>query len=734
MADLTGTPGDDFLIGTEEDDSILGLGGDDFLNGGGGDDFISGGAGADDLFGVNGDDTLKGGGGADILYGGDGADDLRGGEGDDTLEADISIESEFQQDSLRGGNGADQFNFFVKGPGSTINVPDIILDFEGAGMAGGDTLLFKLPFDESKLLVYRGRADATNEPIAGDGLIDVFFAEVFDNDTAIYADSNDDGSIDFRDLYVLLPDPYTLNRADFGDTEFSLVGDNVDNLLIGNAFGDPIFGLGGDDTLEGRAADDQIEGGDGDDLLSGGSGDDRVAGGRGADTIDGGRDRDFITGDEGGDSVRGGKDDDNVSGGDGDDSVYGDAGDDNVDGDEGNDTSYGGAGDDNLFASDNDDLLYGGADEDVVEGGEGNDTMFGGADDDELIGDEGADVNTGGAGNDEFLLFLGTFAPSSDFGANDTITDFEGAGIAGGDVINLGGARLAFAGEISIVPEAGAELPGAGDGVTQLVYTQSGGDTFLIADDNDDGVLGSGDFFLRVEGIHDFTVNDFDNVDFVTVGTSNDDTIRGTGGGDTIFGVGGDDLLFGRAGDDSLDGGRGSDSVHGGAGFDRLNGGQGKDTLRIVSSDGGVALGDGGSDTLFGSDLGFTLLYGGRGADELRAGAAGASLFGDEGADRLIGGAGNDGMDGGRINSGPLDGEQDLYVFGADSWGDDLLFTFEDGVDLIDLSGSGLTFDDLTIDDSNPPQTIIISSLGTITLGTFFDPPVEITEADFLFG
>lgn len=89
-------------------------------------------------------------------------------------------------------------------------------------------------------------------------------------------------------------------------------------------------------------------------------------------------------------------------------------------------------------------------------------------------------------------------------------------------------------------------------------------------------------------------------------------------------------------------------------------------------------------------------------------------------------------MMGGRINDGPLDGDRDLFVFGADPWGDDLVFAFEDGVDLFDLSGSGLAFEDLTIDDSNPSLTIISSSLGTIEIGTFYDP-ATITEADFIF-
>ncbi len=61
------------------------------------------------------------------------------------------------------------------------------------------------------------------------------------------------------------------------------------------------------------------------------------------------------------------------------------------------------------------------------------------------------------------------------------------------------------------------------------------------------------------------------------------------------------------------------------------------------------------------------------------------------------------------------------------------MFEFEDGVDLLDLRGSGLTFADLTI-VNDPFQDQILSSLGQIDILERFDEPVEITQADFLFA
>jgi hypothetical protein len=64
----------------------------------------------------------------------------------------------------------------------------------------------------------------------------------------------------------------------------------------------------------------------------------------------------------------------------------------------------------------------------------------------------------------------------------DVVSDFEGAGVTGGDVIRLSGDTYAFAGNLGIDPKEGAALPGAGDGVTQLGYVQKNNNTFLIAE------------------------------------------------------------------------------------------------------------------------------------------------------------------------------------------------------------------------------------------------------------
>jgi hypothetical protein len=144
-------------------------------------------------------------------------------------------------------------------------------------------------------------------------------------------------------------------------------------------------------------------------------------------------------------------------------------------------------------------------------------------------------------------------------------------------------------------------LPGAGDGVTQLGYTQKHNDTFLIADSNDDGVLNDDDFVVQFQGLHNFTVEDVANTEFVIVGTNGDDVIIGTENDDRIFAAGGNDQVFALGGTDEVHGGTGDDFLDGGpGGFDNLFGEAGNDTLTLATSDvGGVASGGEGNDTLF---------------------------------------------------------------------------------------------------------------------------------------
>jgi Ca2+-binding RTX toxin-like protein len=132
------------------------------------------------------------------------------------------------------------------------------------------------------------------------------------------------------------------------------------------------------------------------------------------------------------------------------------------------------------------------------------------------------------------------------------------------------------------------------------------------------------------------------------------------------------------------------------------------------------------------TEFSFSQLDGGTGNDTLRAGAGNTSLVDfDGGDDRLEGGAGDDQFLGGAGT--------DEFVFGAvwtsPSGFQDIIYDFEDGVEFIDLSSSGLTFADLTIEDSGF-SAIVSASAGQIEVSGFGQQGngARITEDDFLFA
>ena len=192
---LYGGLGNDYLRGNNGDDVLYGQEGDDLVKGDDGNDTLDGGAGNDNLQGGLGNDLLLGGAGTDSLDGGGGKDTLVGGLGNDTYLVDSSDEIVIENagegtdlvkvtadsyvladnveyltyigsgnfsgigndlankltgaggnDTLDGGAGADQltgaggddvFRFIIGEANG-----DKVLDFSGAGVAGGDRLEF----------------------------------------------------------------------------------------------------------------------------------------------------------------------------------------------------------------------------------------------------------------------------------------------------------------------------------------------------------------------------------------------------------------------------------------------------------------------------------------------------------------------------------------------------------------------------------------------------------------
>ena len=269
----------------------------------------------------------------------------------------------------------------------------------------------------------------------------------------------------------------------------------------------------------------------------------------------------------------------------------------------------------------------------VISGTVGNDDMTGTDFDDHIEGSAGNDIVAGGLGVD--------------------LADYSGLGAS-----------------VEIYMNAGVVYSSAGDdsisGIENLIGTAQNDRLNGTSEDND------------IQGGH------------------GDDIIKGKGGTDTLSGGAGNDVIRGGDGDDTIHGGFGSDILIALAGNDTLSGGGNGDFL-YGGRDSDVLRGDGGNDVLRGN-LGNDDMDGGAAADDLRGGGGNDMLtggdgddfiMGQSGSDTIAGGAGNDVLTGGS-GMGSQDGTRDTFVFGSGD-GTDKIKDFENGIDVIDLSGFGFT-------------------------------------------
>ena len=295
-----------------------------------------------------------------------------------------------------------------------------------------------------------------------------------------------------------------------------------------------------------------------------------------------------------------------------------------------------------------------------------------------LIYDEPGDSSLQGTGGKDVFIFASG-------NGSDTITGFAD----GEDRINL----RAFS---AIWSYSDLTVTSDNEGVT-IDLTGHGGGTIRLTGFGIDNLDASDFIFFRLDG----------------GGTPADDVLQADDDGDRVEGGGGDDRITGGAGWDLLYGGTGNDTITGGAGQDGLFGGEGNDEL-----DGGEGAdnlyGGAGADTLSGR-AGTDSLAGNEGDDTLCGGADNDFLLqGGEGADTIVGGDGDDGMYG--------DGGADVFVF-TDRKGNDVVYDFVSGEDIINLTYFGLRFtgfdsDKLSITASDDGVTIDLSPQigGTILL------------------
>ena len=204
--------------------------------------------------------SIVGGSGKDYLLGGKGNDTLNGGAGNDTL---------------KGGAGNDVFIYTAGNDiisdwaaGDKISVGSAIsnVSLKGSDVVftvGKNTLTVKNGEDK-KLAIINSKGKEYTTVISGAKTLSIT------NKTT---------------------SPVTL-AADVGTADASkrtaavkIVGNKLDNMILGGSKADTIFGEGGNDSIVGNAGNDKLYGGFGADTLKGGAGNDTLIGGAGNDSL-----------------------------------------------------------------------------------------------------------------------------------------------------------------------------------------------------------------------------------------------------------------------------------------------------------------------------------------------------------------------------------------------------------------------------------------------------------------
>jgi Ca2+-binding RTX toxin-like protein len=255
--------------------------------------------------------------------------------------------------------------------------------------------------------------------------------------------------------------------------------------------------------------------------------------------------------------------------------------------------------------------------------------------------------------------------------------------------------------------------PTPGEGNDTLTGSDSN-DTLTGSDANDSlSGMGGNDILIGAVGNDNLVGNDGNDLLFGNVGNdlldggNGDDTLFGGKDSDTLVGMAGQDILMGDIGNDNLAGNDGNDLLFGNVGNDLLDGGAGSDTVfggkdadtLSGNTDEDILLGDFGNDSLNGG-AGNDLLFGNIGADYLDGVEGNDTLFAGKENDIVMGGDGDDLLSGDLGNdtlTGNAGTDRFVLMLGA---GVDTITDFEDGIDLIALTGT-LTFESLTISQSN---------------------------------
>ncbi|MEM1046979.1 MAG: calcium-binding protein, partial [Pseudomonadota bacterium] len=692
---VIGTDGADNITGNDLANDIQGGAANDTMKGGEGDDTLVGNTGNDEVFGEEGDDLL-------IWNNGDGSDLLNGGEGDDTVQVNFQQSSDLSDTDLQNDDVA---TIADDGAGGiTFNRVEV----NGQSVNG----LFQLDIEETETLDVNFGGGEDTARILG-------FA---DRDIKLELDGGD--GVDTLDLSQL-----DLGR-DARGVNFDLESGDF-KAIAGEPSDDVAVNF---ENVIGTDGKDRITGNDLANLIQGGAGEDTLRGGKGDDTLSGGDDADRLVGGAGNDTLIGNKGDDHIRGGSGDDTFVWNNGD-------GSDFFNGGGGQDRTQVNFNTDLVNDDLQNDDVarieETADGikfarvevNGQNAVGLFELDLRRTEILEVN-GGGGEDTFQL-VDDVTNAIDLEINGGADSADDAGaadetaLATGDTLDLS--------------ELGAgvrvDLDVNNQGVLQGENAESNATR--------EGLSEEGRLFVNGGGTVE-TLTDIENV----IGTQFNDAIFGNAQNNVLIGGDGDDVLHPFGGTDFVDGGNGTDTLllngfgkgqivdmnAGTAG--NADGTGGLNTFVNIENVNGSSvagdqiIGDAGDNVLNGLG-GDDILIGGEGNDSLIGGdnvdRARADAEGDN-ADRLDGGAGND------LLTGGLGG--DTFVFNLETVSHDTVTDFEDGTDLLDVTGFGFSEAELqdVIDaavEVNGSTVLTFAADNTVTLEGI--AAADIDQSDFIF-
>ncbi|PTQ73712.1 calcium-binding protein [Pseudomonas sp. GV071] len=606
----------DHFIGTTASDTLIGGGGNDTLDGGAGDDLLLGG---------EGNDSVLGGAGNDRLDGGTGSDTLVGGAGDDTyvVDAITDVVSELAN------SGIDTVESSISLTLATY-VENLLLTGTEALNGTGNTSANRLVGNSAANVLNGGTGIDTliggdgNDTYVVDALADVVIENANEGIDTVQASVS----------YALAAHLENLTLT--GTGLLTGTGNELDNVLIGNA---------GANTLYGGLGNDRLDGGSGADTLFGGAGDDTYVvniatdvvtelADEGSDTVESsvsftlgdhlenltltGSAASAGTGNGLNNVLTGNAASNSLSGGEGSDTLYGGAGNDRLDGGAGDDLLVGGVGNDTYAVDSSSDVLvelagegtdlveasatyslgdnfenltlvgeqaidaYGNALNNVITGnsaanslfgGDGNDSLRGGAGNDRLNGGVGKDTLVGGSGDDSYVL--------------DSSTDVVIEALDGGiDTVETSISLLLAANVENLLLTGSEAINGTGNSLANQLTGNSAANVLNGGAGNDTLLGGAGNDTYLVDSAGDLVIeNAGEGTDTVQASVSyslgaNVENLTLTGGS-LIDGAGNslDNLIVGNWVANVLNGGAGNDTLSAGEGNDRLDGGGGADSM-----------------------------------------------------------------------------------------------------------------------------------------------------------